>query len=668
MPMSPTPRDSQESLPLPLSTAQRSARPVDDEANKGLGSMVVAEDGSATYGTARVFGAYRDEDGRWRGGRWVIAIDGTARTRMKKWLTGVRDEHGGDLSITRTRETDRALRIFEMEYPLRISTVDRQMMLDGAQEASEAERMARRIMLPSYVPTTYPIQGVTPYVFQRVGADALRSSGALLCADDLGLGKTITALLTLCDGALRPALVVCPANLIGQWKREIARCLPQLTVHELKSTTPYDVPTAWYARAKKEHAAAQRKTGKRPEPFPYSGPRQPDVLITNYHRLDGWANALIGKIKYIIADEVHELRHHDTARYRAFMALRATVDACLALSATPIFNYGGEAHTVLDAVAPGALGTRDEFVRVYCNQGAHAAVTDPRALHHELISRGLMVRRRRFEVGHELPALTKSRICVAEGERRFHDAAKAGGALELARIILRSSGDGQDEADSVARSRAWNSRGQFEHVLRQSTGIAKALDIAETIIMCVRQGERPVVFAHHKAVWRIIMERLNAAGVSFASYTGDETNLQKQAALDAFCKADGVDTLLVSMTAGSAGLDGLQHWSNVAIIGELDYTSARHDQAIARLRRNGQKLPVIAYFVIADFGWDPIAEDIVGMKGAQFDGIFDPSGRADAATHDSQRAILLARSYIASLEKALGPGPEAAPYIHPGGR
>ena len=57
--------------------------------------------------------------------------------------------------------------------------------------------------------------------------------GALL-ADDMGLGKTvqlIAYLLDRSDGPDTPALIVCPASVLGNWRRELERFAPDLSVH-----------------------------------------------------------------------------------------------------------------------------------------------------------------------------------------------------------------------------------------------------------------------------------------------------------------------------------------------------------------------------------------------------------------------------------------------------
>jgi SNF2 family DNA or RNA helicase len=61
----------------------------------------------------------------------------------------------------------------------------------------------------------------------------LRQYGLGAClADDMGLGKTIQALALLlrdrANGVDRPALLVCPTSVVGNWRKEAARFAPGL--------------------------------------------------------------------------------------------------------------------------------------------------------------------------------------------------------------------------------------------------------------------------------------------------------------------------------------------------------------------------------------------------------------------------------------------------------
>src|SRR3546814_7842625 len=60
--------------------------------------------------------------------------------------------------------------------------------------------------------------------------------------------------------------------------------------------------------------------------------------------------------------------------------VRAGGGIILGLTATPIYNYGDEMHTVMSYINPDVLGSREEFLREWCTpQGGNWRVTDPDA-------------------------------------------------------------------------------------------------------------------------------------------------------------------------------------------------------------------------------------------------------------------------------------------------
>jgi hypothetical protein len=59
---------------------------------------------------------------------------------------------------------------------------------------------------------------------------------------------------------------------------------------------------------------------------------------------------------------------------------------------TPVYNYGDEIHNILDILAPGALGTREEFIREWggaAGNNGKVLVTNPAALGTYLRDQGL---------------------------------------------------------------------------------------------------------------------------------------------------------------------------------------------------------------------------------------------------------------------------------------
>ena len=92
----------------------------------------------------------------------------------------------------------------------------------------------------------------------------------------------------------------------------------------------------------------------------------------------------------------------------------------LGLSATPIYNYGGEIFNVFEVIAPGALGTSGEFHEEWTagvDQKGRARLKDAKAFGMWARRQGLMIRHTRAEVGREIPPIQRiSEVVEAEEE------------------------------------------------------------------------------------------------------------------------------------------------------------------------------------------------------------------------------------------------------------
>lgn len=287
-------------------------------------------------------------------------------------------------------------------------------------------------------------------------------------------------------------------------------------------------------------------------------------------------------------------------------------------TATPIYNYGGEIYNVISALRPDALGTHDEFMREWCigwgydaRPGDKPRIKDPRAFGTYVRNTGLMLRRTRTDVGRELPALSRSLHHVDADTNALDKIGKS--AAELAQIILKQGESKRGEKMMASE--------QLSNVIRQATGIAKAPYVADFVRLLVESGESVVLYGWHRECYSIWLDRLK--DLKPVMFTGSETPAQKDVAKKAFCDGDS-QVLIISLRAG-AGLDGLQFKSRTIVFGELDWSPGVHEQCIGRVYRDGQPDPVIAYFLLADSGSDPIVADVLGLKKSQIDGIRDPN-------------------------------------------
>lgn len=80
------------------------------------------------------------------------------------------------------------------------------------------------------------------------------------------------------------------------------------------------------------------------------------MILISYHKLRGWADHLARIAVYVIFEECQQLRRDDSQIHEACQTLAAATLVRMGLSATPIYNYGGEFFNVIQILQPDALG------------------------------------------------------------------------------------------------------------------------------------------------------------------------------------------------------------------------------------------------------------------------------------------------------------------------
>lgn len=548
---------------------------------------------------------------------WFLQAPPNVILRAKRIFERSPKESKGIL-ISDTPENCRELSWFLERYPAEVSHPDR--LQEGAQKQLAREKMVQGILCGEHrVERTFEM-ALPAREYQQVAADLCATTGRLLLGDDVGVGKTVSAIATMAATGKYPVLVVTLTHLPRQWQRELLRFMPGVRSHILKKGSGDTLPGA-------------------------------DVIICNYHKLAGWSQAFIGNIRTVIFDECQELRRDETNKYEAAKAIADEAEVVLGLSATPIYNYGIEIFNIMQVIAPTALGDRDEFCREWCGgwNDKKSKISNPKAFGAYMRESGLMLRRTREDVGRELPALTTIPYSIDTDKRILANVDSV--AIELARAIV-------SRAESF-RGERFQASGQFDSMLRQATGIAKAGFVADFVEMLVESGEKVVLFGWHHAVYEMWLAKLKQYRP--AIYTGRESPTQKEQAIARFTSGD-TPVIILSIRAG-AGLDGLQHHCRTVVFGELDWSPAAHEQAIGRVYRDGQKDKVCAYFLISDGGSDPIVADVLGVKRGQIDGIRDPNAALVEAGADPDHIRKLAQAFLDQhgIKEEKGSEPDVEP-------
>jgi SNF2 family DNA or RNA helicase len=545
-----------------------------------------------------------------RDASFVVEAPAHVSIRLRRLFGGAQRYRAGVFQLAATPEHAHDLDWFRDRHPLDIDPAIESKFreLVAAHERKLAAIAA--IDEVGYVPREFEL-AIPPREYQRVAADLALKTGGLLIADVLGSGKSATAICTFTAPGVLPVLVVTMTHLTLQWQREIARFAPKLRTHRLRSGRPYafsDVKVEVDPMTKRRRVVRDRG--------------MPDVVICNYQKLHSWVESLAGKVRTVIFDEAQELRHEDTNKYKAALAIAQECDLRVSLTATPIYNYGIEILNVMNVTAPNQLGTRREFLDEWCGESRgddnKAKVADPAALGTYLREAGLMIRRTHKDIRREVPELTISRTVVecdvAELNKVADDVAV------LARRVLDRIGSPLERMQAA---------GEIDYRMRQATGIGKAGAVADFVRLLVESGERVVVFAWHHEVYSLIGAAFERQGaqIPYALYTGKETPAAKDEARRRFVEGEA-KVLLISLRSG-AGLDGLQFVSRTVVFAELDWSPGVHWQCIGRVHRDGQADPVMAYYLVAEQGSDPVISDVLGIKEAQAAGIRDPEA-ADA--------------------------------------
>ncbi|WP_235886290.1 SNF2 helicase associated domain-containing protein [Paenibacillus cymbidii] len=177
--------------------------------------------------------------------------------------------------------------------------------------------------------------------FQWMGTLSHYGFGGIL-ADDMGLGKTLQAIAFLLSERQRntipdtpPALIVCPASLVYNWRNELHKFAPELR-------------TAVAAGGKLERSGVLDELA------------DIDVLITSYpllrRDLDQYT---VQRFSCLILDEAQAIKNHTTQTAQAVKDIQA--DKRFALTGTPVENRAEELWSIFDAVFPDLFAGKDAF-------------------------------------------------------------------------------------------------------------------------------------------------------------------------------------------------------------------------------------------------------------------------------------------------------------------
>lgn len=408
--------------------------------------------------------------------------------------------------------------------------------------------------------------------FQRAGVAFIeRTNGRTLIGDEMGLGKTIQALGYLnLHPDFKKILVICPASLKANWRRESQKWLTQ----ETKITI---MEGSYYGRADKDPDVRQ-------------------MVIVNYdvlHRRED----LLADWDCVIVDECHKIKNPKAKRTQAFLNICENVQSVVALTGTPILNRPLELWNIISLLDPKAFDNQRAFKNRYCWDDATRTYNGQRNLDElqEKLRTSVMIRRFKSQVLAELP---DKQYTVIEVES---DANVKMLEEQIMDFVDREALDTllhADKEDSKAKSMTFfNIFGEqqpFELIskFRHAAAIAKLSTVIEYTTELLEETEKVIVFAHHRVIQEALVEKFENA----AYIKGGMPNEERQSQVDKFQNDPDCRVFVGSIKAASEGIT-LTAASNV-VMAEIDWTPAAMQQAEDRAHRIGQKDMVNVHMLI----------------------------------------------------------------------
>jgi SWI/SNF-related matrix-associated actin-dependent regulator 1 of chromatin subfamily A len=438
-----------------------------------------------------------------------------------------------------------------------------------------------------------------PLEHQKEAIQKLVENKKFILADDMGLGKTTSTIIAALEAGSKKTLIICPATLKINWKREIEN---------------YSDKTVFIAESKNFNTEA-------------------DFVIINYDIIKNFhdtkkkdeSQILASNFDLVIVDEAHYIKNATAQRTKLINDIVKKTDRLWLLTGTPMTSRPIDYFNLLSLIdSPVAKNWMAYAIR-YCqgyqfNVGGRKVwnVTGASNLE-ELRDRtlGLTLRRLKENV-LDLPDKIITPVYLRLKSKQYEE-------------VMGEYYDWYDKNPEESKSLTvqFSKLTKVRQIIADEK-IAQTIELAENIL---EQDKKVIIFCNFTDSLNKITEHF---GKSAVKLDGSMSKPERQYSVDQFQDNPKVKVFVGNIKAAGVGITLTA--AEAVIMNDLSFLPSDHAQSEDRAYRYGQKNNVLVYYPIFENTIEGIIYDILNNKKQVIATVMgDNQHPADAAEEILQR-------------------------------
>jgi SWI/SNF-related matrix-associated actin-dependent regulator 1 of chromatin subfamily A len=414
-----------------------------------------------------------------------------------------------------------------------------------------------------------------PLSHQKEAIQKLVENKKFILSDDMGLGKTTSAIIASLESGSKKVLIICPATLKINWKREIEN---------------YSDKSVYIAEGKNFSTDS-------------------DFVIINYDIIKNFhdpkkkddSQVLLANFDLVIIDEAHYIKNAQAQRTKLINDIVKNVDRLWLLTGTPMTSRPIDYFNLLSLVDSPTAKNWMAYVIRYCE--GYQFKAGPRKVWNvmgasnleELRDRtkGLTLRRLKENV-LDLPDKIITPVYLKLKSKQYEE-------------VMGEYYDWYDKNPDESKSLTV----QFSKLTKVRQIIAdekitQTIEIAENII---EQDKKVIIFCNFTDSLEKITNHFGKIAVKL---NGSMSKTEKQYSVDQFQENNKIKVFVGNIKASSVGITLTS--AEAVIFNDISFLPSDMAQAEDRAYRYGQKNNVLVYYPIFQNTIENIIYDIVNNK------------------------------------------------------